>query len=192
MPSHVWLFVTLWTVAHQVLLSMRFFWQEYWKVLVSQSCPTLCDRMDCSLPGSSVHGLLQAGMLEWVSVSYCRGSSWPGGWTCASCIGRRILDHQCHHASVTEKYNPKVTGVRSLSREGPPKEEMSTHSSILAWSIPWTEEPGKLQSIRSQRVERDWNDIAWHGKKRLGVPSILTSPACPQGGYPTQSQCLPP
>ena len=41
MPSHVWLFATLRTVAHQVLLSMGFFWQEYWKVLVSQSCPTL-------------------------------------------------------------------------------------------------------------------------------------------------------
>ena len=160
---------------------------------VSQSVMSnSCDPMDCSLPGSSVHGILQARILEWVSVSYSRGSSWLRDWTRVSCIGRQILYHQCHHDSVTEKYNPKVTGVRTLSREDPLKEEMSTHSSILAWSIPWTEEPGKLQSIRSQRVECDWNDIAWHGKMRLGVPSILTSPACPHGGYPTQSQCLPP
>ena len=41
----------------------------------AQSCPTLCDLMDCSLPGSSVHGIFQAKVLEWVSISFCRGSS---------------------------------------------------------------------------------------------------------------------
>ena len=39
-------------------------------VLVTQSCPTLCDLMDCSLPGSSVHGILQARILEWVAISF--------------------------------------------------------------------------------------------------------------------------
>ena len=43
-------------------------------------------------------------------------------------------------------------GVRSLGQEDPPEEEMATHSSILAWSISWTEEPGGLQSMESQRV----------------------------------------
>ena len=43
--------------------------------LVAQSCPTLCDHMDCSLPGSSVLGILQARILEWVAISSCRGSS---------------------------------------------------------------------------------------------------------------------
>ena len=42
------------------------------------SCPTLCDPMDCSPPGSSVHGIFQARILEWVSISYFRGSSDPG------------------------------------------------------------------------------------------------------------------
>ena len=45
------------------------------KVLVPQSCLTLCDPMDCSLPGSSVHGILQARILEWVSMSSFKGSS---------------------------------------------------------------------------------------------------------------------
>ena len=45
------------------------------KVLVTQSCPTLCDPTDCSLPGSSVHGVVQASILEWVAISYSRGSS---------------------------------------------------------------------------------------------------------------------
>ena len=45
--------------------------------------------------------------------------------------------------------------VQSLGREDPLEKDMATHSSILAWRIPWTEEPGGLQSIGSQRVGRD-------------------------------------
>ena len=45
--------------------------------------------------------------------------------------------------------------VQSLGREDPLEEEMATHSSILAWRIPWTEEPGGLQSMGSQRVGHD-------------------------------------
>ena len=48
---------------------------------------------DCSLPGSSVHGILQARILEWVAVPSSRGSSQPRDWTCVSCIGRWILYH---------------------------------------------------------------------------------------------------
>ena len=44
------------------------------------------------------------------------------------------------------------TWVRSMGREDPLEKEMATHSSTLAWKIPWTEEPGRLQSMRSQRV----------------------------------------
>ena len=43
-----------------------------------QSCPTLCDPMDCRLPGSSVHGILQVGILEWVAMPSSRGSSPQG------------------------------------------------------------------------------------------------------------------
>ena len=47
------------------------------KVLVAQSCLTLCDPVDCSPPGSSVHGILQARILGWVAISFSRGSSQP-------------------------------------------------------------------------------------------------------------------
>ena len=58
---------------------------------VTQSCPTLCDPMDCSLPGFSVHGIFQARVLEWVAISFSRGSSWPRDRTQVSCIaGRRF------------------------------------------------------------------------------------------------------
>ena len=43
----------------------------------------------------------------------------------------------------------------SLGQEGPPEKEMATHSSILGWRIPWTEDPGGLQSVGLQRVEHD-------------------------------------
>ena len=48
------------------------------------------------------------------------------------------------------------TQVQSLGQEDPLENEMATHSSILAWKIPWTEEPGRLQSMGSQRVGHDW------------------------------------
>ena len=48
------------------------------------------------------------------------------------------------------------TLVRSLGREDPLEKEMATHSSTLAWRIPWREEPGRLQSMGSQRVGHDW------------------------------------
>ena len=44
---------------------------------VTQSCPTLCDPMDCNLPGSSVRGIFQARVLEWGAISFSRGSSQP-------------------------------------------------------------------------------------------------------------------
>ena len=60
--------------------------------LVTKSCMTLCDPMDYSLPDSSVHGISQARILEWVAVSFPRGSSWPRDQTRVSCIGKQILD----------------------------------------------------------------------------------------------------
>ena len=61
-----------------------------------QLCLTLCDPMDCSPPGSSVHAILQARIPEWVAVSSFRGSSWPKNRTCISylaSIGRQVLYH---------------------------------------------------------------------------------------------------
>ena len=58
---------------------------------VAQSCPTLCDPMDCSLSGSSVHGIFQARVLEWIAISFSRGSSRPRNQTRVSLIaGRRF------------------------------------------------------------------------------------------------------
>ena len=61
------------------------------KVLVPQSCPTLCNPTDCSPPGSSVHGIFQARGLEWVAISFSRGSFQPRDQTQVSCIVSRFF-----------------------------------------------------------------------------------------------------
>ena len=68
-PDHLRLFGPAWAT---VISSMK------WPCcLVAQACPTLCNPMDCSPPGSSTHGILQARILEWVAISFSRGSSRP-------------------------------------------------------------------------------------------------------------------
>ena len=82
-------------------------WSE---VLVPQSCPTLCDPIDYSLPGSSVHGILQARILEWVAVPFSSGSSQPRDWTQVSCIAGGFFTCLSYLLG-----KPKNTGVGSLS-----------------------------------------------------------------------------
>ena len=58
-----------------------------------------CHPMGCSLPGSSVHGILQGGILEWVAISSSRGSSWPRDQTQISCTADRFFYHQSHQGN---------------------------------------------------------------------------------------------
>ena len=63
-----------------------------WVSEVAQSCLTLCDPMDCSLPGSSLHGILQARILEWAAISFSRGSSRLGDRSRVPCIAGRCFN----------------------------------------------------------------------------------------------------
>ena len=58
---------------------------------MTQSCPTLCNPMDCSRPGSSIHGIFQARILEWVAVAFSKVSSQPRDWAPVSCIAGRLF-----------------------------------------------------------------------------------------------------
>ena len=60
-------------------------------VLFTKSCLTLCDPMNCSPPGSSVHGISKARILEWVAIPFSRGSFWHRDWTQVSCIAGRFF-----------------------------------------------------------------------------------------------------
>ena len=159
------------------------------KVKVPKLCPTLCNPV-----GYTVHGMLQARILEWIMDSYSpfQGIFPTQGWNPVLPHCRRILYQLSHKGSKTtlewvaypfssesswsgiELVSPalqvdslptELSGkpmqeiqkmwVQSLGREDPLEESVATHSSILAWKIPWTEEPGRLQSMESQRVRHD-------------------------------------
>ena len=95
-----------------------------------QSCPTLCDPMDCSPLGSSVHGILQARIVEWVAMPSSRASSWPRDRTCISYVsstGRQALytGANCGWSSSLFLYH-HFLGIW----EG----KMVTHVSVLGWT----------------------------------------------------------
>ena len=189
--------------------------------LVTKPCSTLATPWTvCSPPGSSVHGILQARILEWVAISFSRGSSWPRDWTQVSCTAGSFFtdwatkeaprwwtgpaEHKPHPPGLCCSsrlwhqeailafsvafpdppsaiqpqplkrspafFTPRLpSGRRPLNLSGrlplahlkivrcprSPVKEKTTHSSTLAWRIPWTEEPGGLWSKRSQRVGHD-------------------------------------
>ena len=88
---------------------------------VTQSCPTLCDPMDCSLPSSSVHGTFQARILKWFAISFSRGSSPCRDWNCISQVSCRQIVYRwvkgkpitCHKWKVKS-----LSPVRSLQSHG--------------------------------------------------------------------------
>ena len=109
-------------------------------VLVSPSCLTLCDPMDCSLPGFSVHEILQARILGWVAISFSRASSPPRDWTHVSCIGRwilyrwdtrEVLSAGCH---IIEKWQKASILTSSIPRPGGCGQGISQHFGKTTWS----------------------------------------------------------
>ena len=135
-------------------------WSEVkWKSL---SCVWLCDPTDYT-----VHGILQARILEWVAFPFSRGFSQPRDRMQVSCIAGGFFTSWATREVQTVKNLPTVPEPRaqSLGWEDPLEKGMATHSSILAWRIPWTEEPGGLQSMGSQRVGNDWATKTFTFKK---------------------------
>ena len=127
------------------------------KVLVAQSCWTLCDSMGCSPPDSSVHGILQARILEWVAIFSSRDL--PKDWTCISgvfCTGSQVLYHSCHLGSP----KVKVSVTQSWLILGEPMDDSPPGSSVhgipLARILEWVAMP--LSSGYSQ--PKDWTYVS--------------------------------
>ena len=95
------------------MMIMSLKWSEVKWSEVSQSCLTLCDPVDCSPPGSSNHGFLQARILEWVAISFSRGSSRPRDQTRVSHIGGR-----CFNLWATREDQRSCLWTMSQSIEG--------------------------------------------------------------------------
>ena len=141
-------------------LWVPYLWQSESESEVAQLCPTLCDPVDCSPTGSSVHGILQARIMEWVAISlrlliFLLAILIPA---CASSSPAFLMMYSAYKLNkrvslVAQRLKclPAIqeTWVWSLGQEDTLEKEMATHSIILAWRIPWTEEPGGLQSTGS-------------------------------------------
>ena len=99
-------------------------------------------------------------------------------WTGFLLINIWGLLYQASLVAQTVKWPPALweSRVGSLGQEDPLEKEMATHSSILAWRIPWAEKPGRLQSMGTHRVGHDWaNSLSFHFHFRVvfALPSIL-------------------
>ena len=121
---------------------------------VAQSCPTLCDPMDCSPTGSSIHGIFQARVLEWVAISFSRGSSWPRDWTRVSCIAGR-----CFTIWATRKaHNPEEHAYTKKEEKYyfwvTLKREILPFINILKWII--TKVPVGSKGYLRNSLELPW------------------------------------
>ena len=105
---------------------------------VAQSCPTPSDPMDCSLPGSSIHGVFQARVLEWVAIAFSENPMDGGAWWAAV---HGVAKSWTRLSDFTFTFP-----FHALEKE------MATHSSVLAWRMPRMGEPGGLPSMGSHRV----------------------------------------
>ena len=146
MLSRVQLFATPWTIAHQALLSMNFPRQEYWSGL---PCSPPGDLPDPEIEPTSFASPVLAGIFF---------TTMPPGKPQYNCD--QALNQSLYVTSLvaqTVKCLPTVreTRVQSMGWEDLLEKAMATHSSIPAWKIPWTEEPGRLQSTGSQRLGHD-------------------------------------
>ena len=135
---------------------------------VSQQCLSLFNPIDCSPPGSSVHGIFQARIMEQFAISYSRGSSRPRDQTQVSCL----LHWQVNSLPLSHLGSPRSMNTSGKSFLRPPlhlfplisiwiaiiyvEKAMTPHSSTLAWKIPWMEGSGGLQSMGSRGVGHDW------------------------------------
>ena len=144
--------------AHQAPPSLGFSRQEHWSGLpipspmceseVTQSCLTLSDTIDCSLPGSSIHGIFQAIVLDChfllQGIFPTQGSN-PGL--------PHFLHWQADSLPLAPPGKPAEIGCLKLEKV------MAPHSSTLAWQIPWMEEPGRLHGVVKRRTRL--NDFAF-------------------------------
>ena len=87
-------------------------------MLVTQVCLTFCDPIDCSPPGSSVHGIIQAGILEWEVIAFSRGYSWPRDETRVSLIAGRFLCHLSHQWINLHKWGTFWIRITGMGTEG--------------------------------------------------------------------------
>ena len=135
-----------------------------WKMLVTQSHPTLCDPVDCSSPGYSVHGILQARILEWVAISFSRGSSQPRDWSQVSCIGGRFFT----------VWATRVSWKMKVHLQYAPLFCFSTITAAIEVSVIFTRDPKERYWIRKKKFfcAFPFLLVSWLGRGQTYVMSL--------------------
>ena len=106
-------------------------------MLVTQSSPTLCNSLDYIPPGSFVCGILQARILEWISIPFSRGSSWPRGQTKVSCIAGRFLTVWAMHLSLPHRISYNLYfSTTELSHQESPNHEVLFQGIFYRLTLP--------------------------------------------------------
>ena len=144
------------------------------RVLVTQSCLILCDPMDCSPPGSPVHGILQARIQEWVAISFSKGFSWPRDQTQVSCIAGRFFTlwtTRKANNQLSGSWNGKVSWIPLDNTEHP---TLSCRNCLsLGWSVifflpKWwgakvseglEDEQLEIELVGMSKVTPEWNNL---------------------------------
>ena len=131
-----------------------------------QSGPTLRDPMDCSPPGSSVHGILQASIWECAAIPFSRGSSQPRDRTQVSCIGRQILYCLSHKGKAAEA--PGMKGVSKSSSA--PRSRRAQGQPSATERFPGN--PGVMPRSAASHLNPAVNTEAWVPSRRLLAPPL--------------------
>ena len=111
-------------VIHKITLYIGYEYGEV-EVLIAQSCLTLCNTMDCNPPGSSLHGTLQARILDWVAILFSRGTSWLRDQIQVSCISGRFFKFH-----ITEECQRLLVFTQFLTHPL----FFNIESSVLGWT----------------------------------------------------------
>ena len=157
---------------------------------MAQSCLTLCDPVDCSLPGSSVHGILQARTLEWVAISFSRGSSWPRiepGYPALQADALTSEPPGKPPNTALDIINIYIDHIGLLSAQmvkNPSMQEI--HAPSLGQKIPWRREcqptpvflPGEVHGQRSLTGYNPWGWKESDMTEQLTLSSWLLSFWC--------------
>ena len=168
LPASLLVHLTSLLISQGQSISLRSLWRE---VIVTQLCLTLCDPMDCSPPGFSIHGILQARILEWVAIPFSRGSSRPRDWTWVSHIAARFFTSW----ATGEAWKPRLFCLGphllfwlQLSTGHPYPQPSSLESGVCLW-----EQPVWWLLLLS--------DLIWPSVQREQVPaSSACSPCVPR------------